>query len=208
MSKRTCTYEDCERPHDSLGYCKTHADQVRRGREPYPIGSRPGGGSKRPVRFASPDDVIQQLDTLTSVDDNGCWLWTDRVNHYGYGVYSCRGKTGFTHRTTFTHFVGPIPDGHEIDHICWNRLCCNPDHLRAVTRKQNCENFSAAATVRSKSGVRGVYRNREGTYDWSTMHNGVEYAGYGCRTIEEAAEAVRIARLNLHTHNTRDRVSA
>jgi hypothetical protein len=33
--------------------------------------------------------------------------------------------------------VGPIPEGLQLDHLCRNKVCCNPDHLEAVTPKEN-----------------------------------------------------------------------
>lgn len=36
------------------------------------------------------------------------------------------------HRFIYRAHHGPIPEGHEVDHICRNRACCNPDHLQAI----------------------------------------------------------------------------
>ncbi len=41
------------------------------------------------------------------------------------------------HRTAYEIWVGPIPDGHEVDHTCHNKLCINPAHLEAVTHPEN-----------------------------------------------------------------------
>jgi len=37
----------------------------------------------------------------------------------------------------YEHFVGPIPDGFHIDHLCRNRACANPAHLEAVPPRVN-----------------------------------------------------------------------
>jgi hypothetical protein len=43
----------------------------------------------------------------------------------------------YVHRLAYEVFVGPIPDGLQIDHLCRQRACCNPDHLEAVTCRVN-----------------------------------------------------------------------
>ncbi len=55
------------------------------------------------------------------------------------------------HRVTYETFVGPIPEGLEIDHLCRNRLCCNPVHLEAVTRKENVRRGLACALKPKKT---------------------------------------------------------
>ncbi len=56
----------------------------------------------------------------------------------GYGRIKIQGKTSAVHRVMFSCIHGYVPNGIDIDHICNNRLCCNPDHLEAVTHKENC----------------------------------------------------------------------
>ena len=50
-----------------------------------------------------------------------------------------KGKWGMeaAHRLAYKHFVGPIPEGKEMDHVCRVRHCCNPHHVRLVTRREN-----------------------------------------------------------------------
>ena len=64
-----------------------------------------------------------------------CWLWTGRIDRGGYGRYGENG--GGAHRTSYEWFVGPIPDGLHIDHLCRVRRCVNPDHLEPVTCREN-----------------------------------------------------------------------
>jgi len=65
-----------------------------------------------------------------------CWNFGG-ANVHGYGIIGIHGKNAYTHRVVYTEMVGPIPDGMEIDHLCRNRSCCNPEHLEAVTRAEN-----------------------------------------------------------------------
>lgn len=43
------------------------------------------------------------------------------------------------HRVTYETLVGPVPDGLELDHRCLLKLCCNPEHLEAVTHQENVD---------------------------------------------------------------------
>jgi hypothetical protein len=68
---------------------------------------------------------------------NGCRLWTGAKNDGGYGQLHHDGRTQYVHRLAYETFVGPIPDGFQIDHLCRTRLCVNPEHLEAVTQREN-----------------------------------------------------------------------
>ena len=70
------------------------------------------------------------------INDSGCWEWTGR-RHDGYGYVSWCGRNHRVHRLVYQQIVGTVPEGFDLDHLCRNRACFNPDHLEPVTRSEN-----------------------------------------------------------------------
>ena len=69
-----------------------------------------------------------------------CWHWIGAHNTRGYSLLSDGyRRTLYAHRFAYLHFNGEIPDGHELDHLCTNPGCVNPNHLEPVTHQENCQ---------------------------------------------------------------------
>jgi hypothetical protein len=69
--------------------------------------------------------------------ETGCWQWLLNMSSRGYGRIWADGRRHTAHRYVYEHFHGPIPEGLELDHLCRNKLCVNPDHLEPVTHIEN-----------------------------------------------------------------------
>jgi hypothetical protein len=68
---------------------------------------------------------------------DGCWSWTSVHQSAGYGTFKLNGTMVLAHRVAYQLLKGPIPAGMQLDHLCRNRGCVNPDHLEPVTREEN-----------------------------------------------------------------------
>lgn len=67
-----------------------------------------------------------------------CWEWAGWKERDGYGVQWVTGVGNRrAHRIAYELWVGPIPDGLTLDHLCRNRGCVNPAHLEPVTSVEN-----------------------------------------------------------------------
>lgn len=105
-------------------------EQVGEGRHSDPL-ARPALGTEE--RLLAKTD----RETIHVPHLGACWTWLGTLKRDGYGTTSIDGRFGTVHRLAYERYVGPIPEGLEIDHLCRNRACCNPAHLEPVTRQEH-----------------------------------------------------------------------
>lgn len=95
-----------------------------------------------PARSLTFDEIMCRY--VPSEGGLGCWDWEGHIDKFGYGKITWQYTGYLAHRLIYTHLVGPIPEGLEIDHLCRNRSCVNPDHLEPV---EHVENVRRAAAI-------------------------------------------------------------
>jgi len=183
MSKSICLVDDCTNKPRSRGYCQTHYMRWYRTGNPSRV--------KRDMP-ASPEESFA-MNTRWSGD---CLVWSSASQSQEYAQIRVNGKRVGVHRYSWERTNGPIADGLFVDHICHNPSCVNVEHLRLASVSQN-SSYRAGATEKNKSsGVRNVYKNRNG-WRVALTKDGKQHRFGTYPTVEEAAVVAEQARKDL-----------
>jgi hypothetical protein len=133
-----CSTPDCDRPYYCRGVCRAHYDRRRHGRE-----------MLIPIRSRRTVDVSSWF-WLQIEFTNTCWLWTRRASVRGYGQFSEGNSLVLAHRYAYEFCYGPVPPGLELDHLCRIHACVNPDHLEAVTHRENVLRGTGVSAINAR----------------------------------------------------------
>jgi hypothetical protein len=72
------------------------------------------------------------------IKKDGCWDWNGCIEKNGYARMSCRDiPARHAHVVSFLIHKGEIPKGLQVNHLCFKRSCCNPNHLYLGTQQEN-----------------------------------------------------------------------
>lgn len=96
--------------------------------------------------------LTDRLHAQLIIDPSGCLLWDGARLPKGYGRISLGDRKYLTHRVAYELYVGPIPDGWEVDHLCRVTSCAAPDHLEAVTPEENRRRQAEQQTACRRAG--------------------------------------------------------
>ncbi len=111
--------------------------------------------------------AIKRLLQKVRITPSGCWEWQGKIKPNGYGMFwNDTGHLVYVHRFSYEYYIGSIPEGLQIDHLCRVRHCANPKHLEAVTARENqLRGMTLAATNAAKTHcIHGHPFDKKNTY--------------------------------------------
>ena len=164
----TCDVASCDRTTKGRGLCEAHLLRLRK-----------TGSVASDVRIAGRNQPLAER-LLSHVDRTtlpGCLLWTGSLLPDGYGQTvvgsrkDCSRRSRYVHLLAYEEFVGPIPVGYQIDHVCHgadptcmagnaclHRRCLAPAHLEAVTPLENSRRSRASEAAAQRAKARETCR--------------------------------------------------
>lgn len=176
MTQRTCTFDGCDQPHRARGWCQTHYLRWKKHGDPSWNGRR---------------TFEQRFFEKVHKAETGCWEWTAFLDHNGYGKFlGADGRVRMAHRVWYEHEHGTLSERLQLDHLCRNRKCVNPEHLDPVVAWVN----NARSESPSAQHLRAEECPRGHAYDDANTYWRPDGKGRGCRQCRREADARRTGR--------------
>ena len=101
------------------------------------------------VEKRSSDPRIRFFSFVDKNESDGCWEWTGSTRN-GYGRFAVNGRLISSHRYSYELVYGPIPHSLQVDHLCKNTKCQNPEHMELVTQYENNMRSSSPAALHAR----------------------------------------------------------
>lgn len=121
---------------------------------------------------------------FSKVDAEGpCWEWTASLAK-GYGQFWTGERIQMAHIWAWNFLVGEVAEGLDLDHLCRNRRCVNPDHLEPVTRGVNLSRGAHRNKTKTHC-PRGHVYDEQNTYTWGRTNY------RQCRACKRERAAIR-----------------
>lgn len=86
-----------------------------------------------------------------TVAEEECIVWTGSIGNHGYGQYRTEDGNPTVHRMMWETFIGEIPDGYEVHHVCGNRRCVNPYHLETLSKHDHWALGNSQSALRARA---------------------------------------------------------
>lgn len=100
------------------------------------------------ISAATREDIRDRLFRHVRVSVEGCWEWQSALNGVRYPLVVVHRKTLLAHRLALLVFRGEFDPRCDVDHLCRNSVCVNPDHLEAVSHRENVQRGESFGRVR------------------------------------------------------------
>lgn len=119
--------------------------------------------------------AIERFLEKINISSSGCWEWTGCITGRGYGQLKINGKMILIHRYIYEYYYGQICPDLVIHHECENKKCCNINHLKQISNKENI----LAGTAQSAINARKTHCKRG--HEFTTRNTYLHTQGRSCR---------------------------